>query len=167
MASINIHDVFLHIPIFPLHKYFPHFAVEDNHFQLVALPYGLAMDIQVFKKVLAPVFLRYKRIHVLGYLDALLLRETLWENLHQTIHIFQGIDWIPIFEIPRNVTRSHPEQGVSGTGATCLPLGQAWTLSAHPLVRSYYESPRNSGLIQGSHVHSVAFQTLEIGRRIF
>ena len=42
MASIDIKDAYLHVPIHPTHQKFLRFAVEHRHFQFVALPFGLA-----------------------------------------------------------------------------------------------------------------------------
>ncbi|CAJ0958925.1 unnamed protein product [Ranitomeya imitator] len=42
LASIDIKDAYLHIPIFPPHQQFLRFAVQEELFQFVALPFGLA-----------------------------------------------------------------------------------------------------------------------------
>lgn len=74
-GAINIKDAYLQI--FPPHQCFLHFAVEDNHFQFVVLPFSLVMVPPVFTKVLALVLalLQSKGIHVLGYLDDLHLQK--------------------------------------------------------------------------------------------
>ncbi|CAJ0933392.1 unnamed protein product [Ranitomeya imitator] len=51
LASINIRDAYLHIPIFPPHQRFLRFTVGEEHFQFTALPFGLATAPRVFTKV--------------------------------------------------------------------------------------------------------------------
>ncbi|CAJ0931423.1 unnamed protein product [Ranitomeya imitator] len=55
LASIDIKDAHLHIPIFPPHQRFLRFAVLEDHFQFTALPFGLATAPRVFTKVMAAV----------------------------------------------------------------------------------------------------------------
>lgn len=51
----GVKDVYRYIPIFFLHRHNHHFALGEEHFKFVVLPFGLAMGPQVFMKVLAPV----------------------------------------------------------------------------------------------------------------
>ncbi|CAJ0923067.1 unnamed protein product [Ranitomeya imitator] len=55
LASVDIQDAYLHIPIFPLHQRFLRFAVNNLHFQFTALPFGLASAPRVFTKVMSTV----------------------------------------------------------------------------------------------------------------
>ncbi|CAJ0965117.1 unnamed protein product [Ranitomeya imitator] len=50
LASLDIQDAYRHIPIFPSHQRFLRFAVQEQHFQIVALPFGLATAPRVFTK---------------------------------------------------------------------------------------------------------------------
>ncbi|CAJ0931053.1 unnamed protein product [Ranitomeya imitator] len=50
LASIDIKDAYLHIPIFPPHQRFLRFAIREDHFQFTALPFGLATAPRVFTK---------------------------------------------------------------------------------------------------------------------
>lgn len=76
LASIDIRDAYLHIPIARSHQRFLRFAVGSEHFQFVALPFGLATAPRVFTKVLAPLMalLRARGIAVIPYLDDLLVK---------------------------------------------------------------------------------------------
>ena len=42
LASIDIRDAYLHVPIFQGHQKFLRFAIAGRHYQFVALPFGLA-----------------------------------------------------------------------------------------------------------------------------
>ncbi|CAJ0926027.1 unnamed protein product [Ranitomeya imitator] len=53
LASIDIQDAYLHIPIFPSRQRFLRFAVQEQHFQFVALPFSFATAPRVFTKVIA------------------------------------------------------------------------------------------------------------------
>lgn len=76
LASIDIQDAYLHVPIARSHQRFLRFAVGSTHFQFVALPFGLATAPRVFTKVLAPLIalLRARGIALIPYLDDLLVK---------------------------------------------------------------------------------------------
>ncbi|CAJ0939659.1 unnamed protein product [Ranitomeya imitator] len=76
LASIDIRDAYLHIPIFPPHERFLRFAVGEEHFQFTTLPFGLATAPRVFTKVMAAVMaiLHSRGLVVLPYLDDLLVK---------------------------------------------------------------------------------------------
>ena len=57
MASLDIMDAYLHVPICTKHQRFLRFAIGEDHFQFVALPFGLASAPRVFTKVLAGCWL--------------------------------------------------------------------------------------------------------------
>ncbi|KAM4037388.1 ELMO domain-containing protein 3 isoform 1-T2 [Anomaloglossus baeobatrachus] len=76
LASIDIKDAYLHVPIAPEHQRFLRFAIGDEHLQFVALPFGLATAPRVFTKVMASVVavLHSQGHSVIPYLDDLLVR---------------------------------------------------------------------------------------------
>ncbi|CAJ0928323.1 unnamed protein product [Ranitomeya imitator] len=76
LASIDIKDAYLNIPIFPSHQQLLRFADQEEHFQFVALPFGLATAPRVFTKVMAAVMaiLHARGVVVLPYLDDLLIK---------------------------------------------------------------------------------------------
>ncbi|CAJ0956512.1 unnamed protein product [Ranitomeya imitator] len=76
LASIDIRDAYLHIPIFPPHQRFFRFAVGEEHFKFRALPLGLATAPRVFTKVMAAVMaiLHSRGLVFLPYLDDLLVK---------------------------------------------------------------------------------------------
>lgn len=55
LASIDIKDAYLHIPIWVQHQRFLCFSVREEHYQFVTLPFGLSSAPWFFTKVLAPV----------------------------------------------------------------------------------------------------------------
>lgn len=94
MTSTDIQDAYLNISIFPSYQCFLCFAVEDQHFQFVALSFGLSSAPQMFTKVLALLlaFLWIQSTHVTGYLEDLLLEDSpataLSANIYRTIICF-------------------------------------------------------------------------------
>ncbi|CAJ0919880.1 unnamed protein product [Ranitomeya imitator] len=89
LASIDIQDAYLHIPIFPLHQRFLRFAVNNLHFQFTALPFGLASAPRVFTKVMSTVvsILHSLGIVVLPYLDDLLIKGPTFQSCKENVDI--------------------------------------------------------------------------------
>ncbi|CAJ0962706.1 unnamed protein product [Ranitomeya imitator] len=89
LASIDIKDAYLHIPIFPPHQRFFRFAVLEDHFQFTALPFGLATAPRVFTKVMAAVMaiLHSRGVVVLPYLDDLLIKGPSFQACESSVHI--------------------------------------------------------------------------------
>ncbi|CAJ0964265.1 unnamed protein product [Ranitomeya imitator] len=68
LASVDIQDAYLHIPIFPPHQRFLWFAVNNLHFQFTALPFGLASAPRVFTKVMSTVVsILHSRVQAAGF----------------------------------------------------------------------------------------------------
>jgi hypothetical protein len=76
VASIDLKDIYLHVPILPDHHQWLRFAIQRVSYQWKVLPFGLSIAPIVFTKVLAPVLaaIRLKGVHIHPYLDNLLLR---------------------------------------------------------------------------------------------
>lgn len=53
LASMDIRNTYLQIPIFPPYQGYLHFAVGKQHYQFVSLPFDLSTTPWVFTKVLA------------------------------------------------------------------------------------------------------------------
>ncbi|CAJ0961645.1 unnamed protein product [Ranitomeya imitator] len=100
LASVDIQDAYLHIPIFPLHQKFLRFAVNNLHFQFTALPFGLASAPRVFTKVMSTVvsILHSRGIVVLPYLDDLLIKgptfQSCRENVGITLDTLSRLGWL-------------------------------------------------------------------------
>ncbi|CAJ0954016.1 unnamed protein product [Ranitomeya imitator] len=100
LASVDIQDAYLHIPIFPPHQRFLRFAVNNLHFQFTALPFGLASAPRVFTKVMSTVvsILHSRGIVVLPYLDDLLIKgptfQSCKENVDITLDTLSRLGWL-------------------------------------------------------------------------
>ncbi|CAJ0946835.1 unnamed protein product [Ranitomeya imitator] len=71
LASMDMQDAYLHIPIAPAHQRFLRFAIDQDHYQFVAFPFGLATAPRVFTKVMAATMdvLHSRGIVVVPYPD--------------------------------------------------------------------------------------------------
>lgn len=76
LASLDLSEAYLHVPIRPRHRRFLRFCYGSAHFQYCALPFGLRLAPRTFSKILiAPVaHLRSQGVHIYPFLDDLLLR---------------------------------------------------------------------------------------------
>ncbi|XP_073425131.1 uncharacterized protein [Dendrobates tinctorius] len=99
LASIDIKDAYLPIPICPSHQHFLHFAIHEEHFQFVALPFGLATASRVTTKVMTAVMaiLHSRGVVVLPYLDDLLIKgpslPACKESVDVTVNTLSRLGW--------------------------------------------------------------------------
>ncbi|CAJ0928014.1 unnamed protein product [Ranitomeya imitator] len=89
LCSIDIQDTYLHVPIFPGHHRFLRFAVQRDHFQFVALPFGLATAPRVFTKIMAALMaiLRVRGLVLFPYLDDILIKAPSFAQAHESLSI--------------------------------------------------------------------------------
>ncbi|CAJ0930062.1 unnamed protein product, partial [Ranitomeya imitator] len=89
LCSIDIQDAYLHVPIFPEHHRFLRFAVQQDHFQFVALPFGLATAPRVFTKIMAALMaiLRVRGLVLFPYLDDILIKAPSFAQAHESLSI--------------------------------------------------------------------------------
>ncbi|CAJ0967241.1 unnamed protein product [Ranitomeya imitator] len=89
LCSIDIQDAYLHVPIFPGHHRFLRFAVQQDHFQFVALPFGLATAPRVFTKIMAALMaiLRVRGLVLFPYLDDILIKAPSFAQAHESLSI--------------------------------------------------------------------------------
>ncbi|CAJ0936289.1 unnamed protein product [Ranitomeya imitator] len=89
LASIDIQDAYLHIPIAPAHQRFLIFAIDQDHYQFVALPFGLTTAPRVFTKVMAATMdvLHSRGIVVFPYLDDLLIKAPTFKDCELSVSI--------------------------------------------------------------------------------
>ncbi|KAG6927209.1 hypothetical protein G0U57_010328, partial [Chelydra serpentina] len=75
-AALDMKDAYFHIAVYPPHRRFLRFVVDQRHFQFAVLPFGLSTAPRVFMKCMAVVAaaLRRWRIQVFPYLDDWLIR---------------------------------------------------------------------------------------------
>lgn len=102
MATIDLKDAYLHIPILTEHQAFLRFAIRTDqgtqHWQFQALPFGLGASPRVFTKSLAEVVLHLQGISLIPYLDYLLVynlsRESLLLDLDKVISTLESLGWL-------------------------------------------------------------------------
>lgn len=75
MINLNLHDVYLHVPIFQGHQKYLRFAIQTKNgirrWQFRALPFVLSAALRIFTKMMAEVmaFLHLQGIANIPYLD--------------------------------------------------------------------------------------------------
>ncbi|XP_013909106.1 PREDICTED: ubiquitin carboxyl-terminal hydrolase 7-like [Thamnophis sirtalis] len=92
LASVDLTEAYLHIPILPAHRQFLRFSHKSRHYQYRALPFGLASAPRTFTKVLA-AHLRSVPVCLQCYLDDVLVQALpqAVSDLWLTIWSLQGL----------------------------------------------------------------------------
>lgn len=88
LASLDLKDAYLHVPIRPSHRQYLRFAFQGVCYQFKVLPFGLNTAPMVWTKVLAPIMeiLHLEGIYISPYLDDLLIRDTSRLGLSRALH---------------------------------------------------------------------------------
>ena len=83
MASIDLREAYLPVPVHPASRHFLRFVFRDTVYQFKALCFGLSTAPQVFTWVMAPVsaILHSLGIHMCRYLDDWLVQSSSQESL--------------------------------------------------------------------------------------
>ena len=93
MASIDLKEAYLQVPVHPASRHLLRFVFRDNVYQFKALCFGLSTAPQVFTRVMAPVsaILHSMGIRMRRYLDDWLVqspsRESLLRDLQTILHL--------------------------------------------------------------------------------
>ena len=93
MASIDLKEAYLQVPVHPASRHLLRFVFRDNVYQFKALCFGLSTAPQVFTRVMAPVsaILHSMGIRMRRYLDDWLVqsasRESLVRDLQTVLHL--------------------------------------------------------------------------------
>jgi hypothetical protein len=119
IASIDLKDAYLHVPIRPSHQKYLRFKVMGQAYQWTVLPFGLASAPRVFTKVLAPLvaLARLQGINVYPYLDDWLVSDRnprkLEKDVQFLLNLLQQFGWVVNWE------KSHlsPSQDLCFIGA--------------------------------------------------
>ena len=84
MASIDLKEAYLQIPVHPDSRRFLRFVAQGQVYQFSALCFGLSTAPQVFSRVMAPVsaILHSWGIRMRRYLDDWLVQSSSWDSLH-------------------------------------------------------------------------------------
>ena len=97
MASIDLKEAYLQVPVHPASRHFLRFVFRDRVYQFKALCFGLSTAPQVFTRVMAPVsaILHSMGIRMRCYLDDWLVqsssRESLLRDLQTVLHLCHGL----------------------------------------------------------------------------
>jgi hypothetical protein len=138
IASIDLKDAYLHIPIHPQHYQWLRFSIQGISYQWKVLPFGLSTAPLVFTKVLAPVLatIRLRGVHIHPYLDDLLIRAPTAQDLQWAVQ--ETIYWLITAGFTVNVKKSDlsPTQGLvfiwgrfrTDRGMVYLPEGRILAL---------------------------------------
>ena len=99
LASLELKDVYFHVPIGMPNWEFLRFALDGVKYRFKVLPFGLSTSPRIFTKVLAPVMaaIRLRRIHIHPYLDDILLRapsQILLEHLSIVLELLMKADYV-------------------------------------------------------------------------
>ncbi|CAJ0944049.1 unnamed protein product [Ranitomeya imitator] len=117
LCSIDIQDAYLHVPIFPGHHRDLRFAVLQEHFQFVALPFGLATAPRVFMKIMAALtaILRVRGLVLFPYLDNILIKALSFSQAQESLSI---VDTLARFRWPdsQGYSNSNPDGQCHGGG---------------------------------------------------
>ena len=93
MASIDLKEAYLQVPVHPASRHFLRFMFQDTVYQFKVLCFGLSTAPQVFTRVMAPVsaILHSMGIRIRWYLDDWLVqsssRESLLEDLQTVLQL--------------------------------------------------------------------------------
>ena len=122
-------DAFLHVPIHPSHYKFLLFAIGDEVYKFVVLPFGLTSAPRVFTKMVAPVaeWLHARETSMFPYIDDL----QLWEisRVKAQVATDRGLLTLSSLGWVINVEKSNlvPTQCLDFIGATFrTDLGRAF-----------------------------------------
>lgn len=88
LASIDLEDAYLLVPIHQEHRKYLRFRFQDQIYQFAALPFGLASAPYIFTKILKPVLssLRERGFLSVAYLDDFLLIAPSYHNCQQNVN---------------------------------------------------------------------------------
>jgi len=109
MATLDLEDAYLLIPISEEHRKFLRFQWRNTTYEFTALPFGLSTAPYIFTKVLRPVvtYLRNKGYQLVIYLDDFLLlgssKDECRSNIRTTVNLLQSLGFVI------NHTKSHLE----------------------------------------------------------
>ena len=137
MASIDLKEAYLQVPVHPASRHFLRFVFRDNVYQFKALCFGLSMAPQVFTRVMAPVsaILHSMGIRMRRYLDDWLVqsssREFLLRDLQTVLRLCHELGIV--VNLQKSKTGSITGGSVSG-GCHRLHLFQGFSVAGAHLT---------------------------------
>ena len=146
MASIDLKEAYLQVPVHPDSRRFLRFVAQSNVYQFSALCFGLSTAPQVFSRVMAPVstILHSWGIHMRQYLDEWLVQSSSRESLLRDLRVV--LDLCHELGIVVNPAKSHlvPSQVVQYLGV--VVDSQSFRASASPERVAILRSTANAFL---------------------
>ena len=93
MASIDLKEAYLQVPVLPASRHFLHFMFRGTVYKFNALCFGLSTAPQVFSRVMAPVsaLLHSLGIRMRRYLDDWLVQSSSREDLQTVLQLCQEL----------------------------------------------------------------------------
>ena len=165
-VSIDIRDVYLHVPMHQSVRKYLWFVVNKQVYQFNSLPFGLATSLREITKLLRPVvlLLRQRGVKLHVYLDDWLIHadspEKAQPHAQTTISVLQFLGWIINYE-KSDLTQSQDFQFIgmqfNTRQFTVVPLP---TIASQSPVRSptlddqsKYHSPQSAQITGHAGVH--------------
>ncbi|XP_067670864.1 uncharacterized protein [Haliotis asinina] len=92
LCSLDLPDVYLHVPICPAHKKFLRFVFYSRHYQWRVLPFGISTALWLFTGTRTPIsqFLHLRQIKFDPYIDDCLLNQSEPQLLRRLWHPSPG-----------------------------------------------------------------------------
>ena len=105
VASIDLKDAYLHVPIRRSFRKYLRFALEGKVWQFRCLPFGLSIAPWAFTKIMAAVgsMLRLKGVQIHMYLDDWLIRNFSRTSLKNDVHLSMNPVSYTHLTLPTNV----------------------------------------------------------------
>lgn len=100
LASIDLKDAYLHVPIHPDHHKYLRFIFQGRHYEWVALPFGISSAPWLFTRLTSPItgFLHRRGIRYFSYLDDSLVANPLADMLSRQLafvrRLLEQLGWI-------------------------------------------------------------------------
>ncbi|KAK3102086.1 hypothetical protein FSP39_008630 [Pinctada imbricata] len=119
VASLDLKDAYLHVPVFPPHRKFLRFCINNRHYQFRSMPFGLAIAPRIFTKIVTTIggYLRMKEIYIYMYLDDWLIKSR--EPIGLLSHLVTTLHKLIDLGLVVNLEKSHlnPSQKITYLGA--------------------------------------------------
>ena len=120
MASIDLKEAYLQVPVHPASCHFLRFMFRDTVYQFKALCFDLSTAPQVFTRVIAPVsaILHSMGIRMRRYLDYWLVQSLSRESLLRDLHPSQVVQYLGVIIASTSFRASPSEEHISRLHST-------------------------------------------------
>ena len=100
LASLDIQDAYLHVPIYQPHRKYLRFIFRGRHFQWRVLPFGISWAPWLFARITSPItkYLHLRRVQFEPYFDDCLMnnqdRELQLQHIDFTLRLMKQLGWL-------------------------------------------------------------------------